>query len=421
MFGPIRQFILHNFGTFRKLSQWGINAGIYIAISGLFLSSWTLSMGLIVMGSASLIYTLTGTATAAKQRYSTHRIMLVAALLSVSVLTSWIGSIETDFAWTRTRIYAAFLLIPLIGIFAPPLPRKYFTNYLLFFLTTSTLSGLLTIIPLLNDLTNTYLILKTGGSLPSPVPHIRFGMFLSFSFLTGLYILLHKSFRGASLRYIAICTMMLLVIILALAIRTSWVLTVIGSVAILLHHAIQTRSFRHLIAGTAGILLIGVAAFFLLPSVRVKVEYTLWDRQQYEQGLGQNYSDSERMYSLINAWDLWKKQPLLGVGSGDLYTALKENAVLLSLPSANIPHNQIMFTLLTGGIISLMTFLPGYGFLLFAKHYRRQFHILLLYLLYSLTMMVEPTFETSMGVLSFVLIVTLLVRFDASLQTQSDN
>ena len=128
----VQKFILDNFCSFKKFAQWGFNTGVYITLTGLFTSRYAISLGMIVMGSSSLLNALTLKRDDFRSRWKNSSfIILMAFFLLASVTTSFIGSEILDFAVVRFRLYAAFLLCPLILLFSPPLTQHHYKNYLL--------------------------------------------------------------------------------------------------------------------------------------------------------------------------------------------------------------------------------------------------------------------------------------------------
>jgi len=124
---------------------------------------------------------------------------------------------------------------------------------------------------------------------------------------------------------------------------------------------------------------------------------------------GEDYSDSERIYSLQNGWALWKSNKWLGVGSGDLHKEIEKNGVKYHLPGNQIPHNQFLMTMVCGGLLSLFQFLAALFIIWSPAMHRKKFLINLMLFLYVATFLFEPTFETSIGLISFVFIFTIIL------------
>jgi hypothetical protein len=85
----LSQYFFNQFGSWRALSLWGINTGVYLTISGLFASRFLIACGIIVMGCASLIFAFTLSKDDVKQR------LLYTLPISIAVLL-FFGSVATS-------------------------------------------------------------------------------------------------------------------------------------------------------------------------------------------------------------------------------------------------------------------------------------------------------------------------------------
>jgi hypothetical protein len=183
----LSQYFFNQFGSWRALSLWGINTGVYLTISGLFASRFLIACGIIVMGCASLIFAFTLSKDDVKQRLLyTLPISIAVLLFFGSVATSFIGSSEWGFAIVRLRLYAALLLMPLIIGFAPSLTHLHFKRYFLYALACAIITGLSVLANYFLHQDEIIRNLSQGKPIPMPIPHIRYGMFVSFVFLGGL-------------------------------------------------------------------------------------------------------------------------------------------------------------------------------------------------------------------------------------------
>ncbi|HQN57062.1 MAG TPA: O-antigen ligase family protein [Saprospiraceae bacterium] len=406
----VLDFVLRNFGSIASLCKWGMNAGVYLTISGLFASRFLIACGMIVMGCASLL----NMTTLHKQdiRIRLHLVKPVAiavSLLVLGVVTSFLGSEQLGFAMVRLRLYVAFLLIPLILAFAPPIDRNHIRNYLLYALSSAAISSIFIQLNYFQHYETISKELSTGKPIPTPIPHIRYGMFLSFTFLGGLFAFLSKTYPVRWQVFVLLTTLYLGFSILFLSVRTAWLVSFLGLLIILAYFIMQKRRITLIsiviIAAIGG----SILAYLFIPSVKIKAGYTLYDWRKFREDKGSEYSDSERLYSLQNGWSLWKENKWLGVGSGDLHRQLEQNAIKNHYPGSQIPHNQWLMTLVCGGLLSLAFTLLFWYQLWRNPIHRKLFLFHLLVILYLVTFFFEPTFETSIGVLSFVFILIMIL------------
>lgn len=406
----VQDFVFRNFGSISALCLWGMNAGIYLTISGLFASRFLIACGMIVMGCASLLNIATMQKKDIAVRFRLVQPIAIAVMLLVlGVITSFIGSEQLGFAMVRLRLYAAFLLIPLILAYAPEINANHLKNYFLYAVSCAIITGFFIQLNYFQNFEAISGELKLGKPLPTPIPHIRYGMFLSFTFLGAVYALLNKVYPPRWQSFLLIASVYLGFSILFLSVRTAWLISFIGLMIILFHYLGRKKKRIYVFP----ILLMLILGFFLayrfMPSVKIKAGYTLYDWGKFKDKDGQQYSDSERLYSLRNGWSLWKEHKWLGVGSGDLHQQLEQNAIRNHLPGNQIPHNQWLMTMVCGGLLSLALTLLFWYLLWKNPLHRRLFLFNLLAILYLITFFFEPTFETSAGVISFVFILVMVL------------
>ena len=406
----LSQYFFNQFGSWRALSLWGINTGVYLTISGLFASRFLIACGIIVMGCASLIFAFTLSKDDVKQRLLyTLPISIAVLLFFGSVATSFIGSSEWGFAIVRLRLYAALLLMPLIIGFAPSLTHLHFKRYFLYALACAIITGLSVLANYFIHQDEIIRNLSQGKPIPMPIPHIRYGMFVSFVFLGGLLAIIKNWYPKRWAIGVGISTVFLGWFILFLAVRTAWLITLLGLIPISFYYLYQ---YKKLLWAIPLFLFLGVTiyiSYHLIPSIRIKSGYSLYDWKSLLRDQGEDYSDSERIYSLQNGWALWKSNKWLGVGSGDLHKEIEKNGAKYHLPGNQIPHNQFLMTMVCGGLLSLFQFLAALFIIRSPAMHRKKFLINLMLFLYVATFLFEPTFETSIGLISFVFIFTMIL------------
>ena len=157
------------------------------------------------MGSASLLNAFHFSRKDLLSSFSRNKLTFASSIfLLLSVVTSFIGSEETGFAMIRFRLYIGFLLIPLILMFSPQLKISHYKNYLLYALSSALIVSILIVLVYFNDYTAISKALDGGQPIPTPIPHIRFGMFMSLTFIGCLYALLNGFYSGASRKFLLI-------------------------------------------------------------------------------------------------------------------------------------------------------------------------------------------------------------------------
>ena len=250
-----------------------------------------------------------------------------------------------------------------------------------------------------------------GQSIPVPRNHIRFSLILATGILAGGWLWAkgfywhwrweRKAFGAA--------VIFLFLFIHVLSVRSG----IMGLYAALLFSIARfvwrTRRWG---IGLIALIIIGVlpiVAVSAIPSFRMRVQYMLWDWQQYRQDVGNTYSDSERWVSLRAGWQLWQENPVLGVGAGDLPAEVRR-VVGERYPgyteAPKLPHNQFLYILAGTGLFGLALSLTAFFAPVFVGRSRHFYLFAVFQILVFASFLVEYTIETAMGV-AFYLFYTL--------------
>lgn len=123
----------------------------------------------------------------------------------------------------------------------------------------------------------------------------------------------------------------------------------------------------------------------------------LWDLDRFREGNGDDYSDSERINSLLIGYEIFKENIWVGTGIGDFQSVCAEKYNTSWGPEKKVlyPHNQFLFILGACGIIGFVLFLLGmYGPWLWSG-IPKFIPLILLLTVASLTFMVDNILERS--------------------------
>jgi O-antigen ligase len=193
-----------------------------------------------------------------------------------------------------------------------------------------------------------------------------------------------------------------------LAIRAGIVLVYIGGLAICMHYFLRQK--KNFLGGLTvlAFLVLPIVAYKTIPSFTKKINYSLYDFKQYQQGEGLNFSDSERMFGYEAALRLIQNQPILGTGIGDLKSEMKSSyKENLDMGLSKYPHNQYLFFLTGLGLLGLSFVLFALFYPIWKVGYREYFLFVLLQILFFISFMVENVLERSFGAVLY-LTITLL-------------
>ncbi|HEX2846065.1 MAG TPA: O-antigen ligase family protein [Chitinophagaceae bacterium] len=257
----------------------------------------------------------------------------------------------------------------------------------------------------MQSINESYLRAKT---IPTPLDddHVRFSWLVCLAVITAL--LLWDIFSG---KYRAVWLTLLIIPVIYLHIlsaRTGLLMLYVFGLAFALYKAKQKPGISLLVIG--GLIIFLLIGWFCFPTFQNRIRYNLYDlsfviKNKYMSGT----SDGNRLVSLKAGWEIIKKNPLLGVGAGDLkneagqwydehVTGIKETDKLY--PSSE----WIVYGGMVGwpGIIlfTVIVFLP-----LCIKNIPHRFFWNLLHTVAIMGFLIETSLETQYGVFIYVFFV----------------
>lgn len=177
---------------------------------------------------------------------------------------------------------------------------------------------------------------------------------------------------------------------------------------------------------TSGKYMLGLVIFFFLmslpflsyqtiPSFKNKIDYVVWDFQEFQKGKTEGYSDGQRWLSWQIGWEIAKENPILGIGAGDLKKEVwgyyETHHPLMKPNLYKMPHNQFLTVWAGSGILGLCLFLWAY-FLGFWQKKTTSFKLYFLFkAMLFLSFIVENTIENAIGIALFLLFEILFLKY----------
>lgn len=149
-------------------------------------------------------------------------------------------------------------------------------------------------------------------------------------------------------------------------------------------------------------------------SLYPRIHQILYEYYSYRNGKEVNgYSVIMRAYFFGNAWNVFKQNPLLGVGTGDIVDEEQRQYFLEDAPLTQEyrlhAHNQIISFLAAFGIIGFVFVILSIYFPLGYKQLRQNYFYMVFIVIITLSMLNEDTFETQAGVSLFAVFNTMLI------------
>jgi O-antigen ligase len=325
----------------------------------------------------------------------------LALLLCIPVL-SGLWSADHAYWLERVRVRLPFLVMPWAFANLPFLDarRLYAVLYLLVGVMALVCVGVLA-----NFLLHRQEIMQAmyeGRPMPVPRNHIRFSLLVSTAVLAGWHLWRQRFvWRFGWERWVlGGSTLFLFGCVHFVAVRSGLIALYAALFFLGFHWSWQERRWAWMLLAPAVAGLVLWGAIQLLPTLHQKLGYALYDWQQYRQGKGASYSDSERWVSMQAGWRIWQAHRWLGVGAGDLPAAVQET-VAAHFPqyraAPKLPHNQFLYLLAGTGILGL--FFSLYAFLRPVFAYRGGQAIFYAFQCMALvSFLVEYTIETAIGV-----------------------
>lgn len=330
--------------------------------------------------------------------------MAMVPFLLVAVSSLW--TVDTEYLLKRLQVKVPFFLMPLAFSGLPCRTDKCYRDIHLILIVLVSMVSVSVLVQFGMD-PDFYLDkLGRGQTLPTPSNHIRFSMAAALAACAGFYLLTHHRahFRKSVYMMLIVMTVFLFFFIHILAVRTGLICLYFGLVLWVVFAFIQKK--RRRLAGGIVMLMffMPVAAYFLLPSVKTKLDYMRWSIGEMRQSDGMDTADSDRIFSIKVGWDIFKEHPLLGVGAGDVRQEVRARYALLA-PDRQviIPHNQWVIILAGTGILGGIVFLGAFIWLLLSRRQYRIYLFTLLSGIYFMSYFVEPTIENNFGIILLLL------------------
>lgn len=251
-----------------------------------------------------------------------------------------------------------------------------------------------------SEITQLYLQSKV---MPTEPDHIRFSLLVSMSVLAGIVII--STIKLSPFMRLAISSAVLFLFLFQhlLAVRSGIVTMYAASLMWLIWMGWQLRRWRTACIGGALMILLGGVCIISFPTLQNKIINTRTDTEQLNSAqAANNFSVTARVYSYQVAWTVVREHPILGVSKVKLQEAMAEQ-YSYSFPEIDfnryvLPHNQFIYNLASYGITGLILFVIGFYYPLLIAIRERNILAIIMYLIISISFIVEYTLESNIGV-----------------------
>lgn len=334
------------------------------------------------------------------QDFKSNKAYLAVTSIFFIIAFSGLYSDLTPFYLDRVRVALPFLVLPIAFSSLPKLSTKQFQQFYYFLITTVFIVSVGTFINYLSDYTFLNEQLNHGRPIPTPIHHIRYSLLLAFTIIIGCWLIINKIvLKYKWERFIIIgITAFLFIWLHILSVRSGIAVLYVTLFLLSLQYVFKTRRY---ILGISVMLMIVAAPFIAYQTIKSfqnRINYALYDFQNYQKGEVKNFSDGERMISLQTGLEIGNANLLFGIGIGDLNNEIeriyaeKHEGFMVKRP-----HNQFVFFYAAIGIIGTILFLIAFLTPLFHHENYQNELIMAFHIIIFLSFMVENTIGTAIG------------------------
>ena len=241
--------------------------------------------------------------------------------------------------------------------------------------------------------------------MPTVLDHIRFSLLVSMAVLAGTLLIFSRDLSPWLRRITAVCVGLLFLFQHLLSARSGLVTLYAGGVLWLGWMGWQLHRWKEVLWSILLIAMLAAGSLYSFTTLRNKIVDTLTDFDKVKTENAANYySVTARVYSYEVAWDIIRAHPLTGVSKVKLDETMAARYRVrfpqIERPHYLLPHNQFLYNTAAYGAVGLFIFVVGFYYPLWVGLRRRNIMLLLMYLIVSLSFLVEYTLETQIGVLT---------------------
>lgn len=389
--------------------------GILMVLVSMLISAdaWT-SIGMMVL-TANAVFNKNITSNF--KIFTQNRALLALTLIFFIVLISGLWSTNTAWLLDRLKMKLPFLLMPFAIVAIPNFSKKTYYPILAVFFWITVLICLYSISLYILNYDAMNAAYKQGQVLFTPVMHIRFSLMVAYAIVIGYWLSVERFYFKFPIErwLLLIATAFLFIYIHILAVRSG----LVSLYAVIAYFIIYLfiKSKRYILGASLAVLIIiaGVLAMRFVPTLWNKYNYMRWSINQFQRGEDLAIlSDSYRFGTIIAGVEIGNKNPVLGVGFGDIKDAthayLQQHYPALS-SEHYMPQSEYVLFYAATGIIGLLLFiwatLQPFFYQNAGQHLLvGSFHVMMIG-----SFIVEQTLETQLGTAIYVMFAVMGIRF----------
>ena len=316
---------------------------------------------------------------------------------------------------TALRVKLPFLVLPFAFFLLPKIKEQLVIQLHYWLIVVVVVVSLPVLTHALLNYDSMIDLLSKGQAIPTPIEHVKYSMFNAYAAIAGLFLIRKEDQLSSTLKVMLIIAVVFIIFMLHfLAVRTGLVIFYLSLFGYCIVELIKGASGKKTLIVFIVAIALPIITLKLSPTLQQKMGYMNHDWLQYKKDVGHQYSDSERIMSYKAALHMIGSNPLIGVGYGDV---LEEAHVYYDQTYKRqdlfkLPHSQYLLTLAGSGLLGFIIFMVGFFTPLLSKKLKTKTGtlLLLLYLNYSISFLVENSLERSVSVAFFLLFALLLLK-----------
>lgn len=330
------------------------------------------------------------------------------------ILLSGINSADSG-AWMKeVKIKLPFLILPVAYYILRPVDQK--THRLIHYSLIGVI--LVSSIQVISNFIFDYEAISSGinkgKSIPTPIDHIHYSIILAYATVSCfVYSALENSKKWKVILFLV--GVYLFGYCHFLSVRTGLALCYAGIGITLIWYVITRKKYLFGFVTAMGIMTLPFVAYYTVQPFHNKVQYMMWDIEQFQKGNGNNYSDSERLMSYEIAFDMIKEAPIVGHGIGDLRPLItqKHKEKYGDKEKYIYPHNQYLYILTAVGVLGALVFFFGLFCPIFFAE-KRNIFLVITFIMIIFSFLVENTIQRAIitAFFLFFILLNLSVKFE---------
>lgn len=329
------------------------------------------------------------------------------------------SSQQIDSAWQKILLKLPILFVPFLLVLKRDQKIKWFLAFEVIYIALASFIALLsTINYFLHKEALDFMVLQN-----KPIPviadiyHIEFSVILAISILICIYRLLffHWSKSFWQIAYI-IGLIIGTIAIHIMAVRTGLLALYVGIASLGLIYMFTFKKYKFFLWSSVALFILVCGTYFGSRSFRNRVKLTLDDISVLTENRDRNWhSVSMRFEAFGNGIDVFKKNPWVGVGLGDVDVSIQNQFVLnktkLKPVNRKKPHNQFLENAIQSGVFTPIVLLIILLIPIFMRRYRNPLAIAFIVSIFF-AMQFESILERQSTVIVFCLLYAHVVALN---------